>query len=68
MIGQRLLHYHITEKLGEGGMGAVYEARETHLNRFAAIEVLPGGEIRRREAQGAVRAESKGHGRCSGTS
>ena len=40
MIGRSLLHYQIQDKLGQGGMGEVYRARDTRLNRFVAIKML----------------------------
>src|SRR5262249_49530046 len=45
MIGEKLGNYQLTAKIGEGGMGVVYRARDEQLNRDVAVKVLAAGML-----------------------
>ncbi len=66
MIGRTLGHYRIEAKLGEGGMGVVYRAHDTHLDRPVAIKVLSAAAVanperKRRFVQEAKAASALNH-------
>ena len=59
MTAQTLLHYTILGKLGEGGMGIVYQARDSHLDRLVAIKVLPPDKVADPQRQARFVQEAK---------
>src|SRR6476660_8640774 len=66
MIGRTIQHYQIVETLGRGGMGVVYKATDTHLDRFVVIKVLPPEKVadperKRRFVQEAKAASALNH-------
>jgi hypothetical protein len=66
MVGTKVQQYTFLEKLGAGGMGDIYRAQDTRLNRFVAIKVLTGStsgdpERRRRFIQEAQSASALNH-------
>jgi serine/threonine protein kinase/Tol biopolymer transport system component len=59
MISTKIAHYEIAEKLGEGGMGVVYRAHDTKLNRDVAIKVLPNTLTHDRDRMDRFRREAQ---------
>ncbi|TDI90652.1 MAG: protein kinase, partial [Caldithrix sp.] len=59
MIGKTILHYKIIEKLGEGGMGLLYKAEDTKLERTVAIKFLPRHIASNREERKRFEIEAK---------
>jgi TolB-like protein/Flp pilus assembly protein TadD len=56
--GSRLAHYRLVEKIGEGGMGEVWKARDEHLDRDAAVKVLARGALDDTAARQRFRREA----------
>src|SRR5271154_666462 len=65
MIGKTLDHYRIVEKIGEGGMGVVYRARDERLDRDVALKVLPESMLKDAAALKSFRKEAYALSRLS---
>ena len=59
MVGKSLSHYQITAELGRGGMGIVYKAEDTKLDRTVAIKVLPSAALASEDDRARFYREAK---------